>query len=78
MPAKRIYQKSDGRWYYERRGEGVEGPFGSLQEAEKAMFRYIHSCVVRTQREPRLGWPRTWTPMRLLRREQHADAVNAP
>jgi hypothetical protein len=42
------------------------------------MFRYIHSCVVRTQREPRLGWPRTWTPMRLLRREQHADAVNAP
>ncbi|MEM1229191.1 MAG: hypothetical protein AAGI15_01545 [Pseudomonadota bacterium] len=75
MPTSRTYQKADGRWYYARRGDKADGPFPTRHAAEKALFRHLHSVRVRLQRDPGIGWPRTWTPLRLLRRERPQDAA---
>ncbi|MFK7915956.1 MAG: DUF6316 family protein [Pseudomonadales bacterium] len=73
----RIFQKQDDGWYYAKRGDQPQGPYPTRLSAEQALHRHIRGCQVRREHGPNLFWPRTWNPLRWLRRDHSRAAANS-
>ena len=66
MTSERIYQGEDQGWYFSIRGNQAMGPFLTYPDAESALEAHVESCQHRISGS--LRWPRSWHPLRTLRR----------
>ena len=66
MTSERIYQAEDDGWYFSIRGSQSMGPFITHAAAETALTTHVEACQHRISGS--LRWPRSWHPLRTLRR----------
>lgn len=71
----RLFQEDDGAWYFRVRSGRLEGPFNNERTALRMLERHVLDCRHRRGWGPR--WPRTWSPLRLLRRPPKAAPAKA-